>query len=303
MEDELVCHPTDTKGHPGHESDPEPTPEMPDGWIYRGDGFARPDPDHPTYPAEHFHRRERLDLDFLLNDPHTNQVLDNLFAQFAEPIRLAEHFQDHPNDVSRDQHRAFTFLVSTLASQSVAEAIKTPPSGIPARTYGYYLFNRLMTRIALPWEDATATGAGIGNSAEPVELLFNPTDTTTQVALDPNQFILRFTHATRADRHAYDDLIDATQEALGYAVHRDPSGNVPDHAGDLRVARLRATLGAIHHHKIADRAGLRRMSKEGVRLRRRKGDKLAEQFYGPRGVARFKKEGNQERGSDERGPS
>ncbi len=303
MEDEPVYQPTDTNDYPGDEPDPEPTPGMPAGWIYADEGLARPDPGHHTYPAEHFRRREKLDLDFLLNDPHTTQVLDNLFARFAGPIRLAEHFQDHPDGVSRDQHRAFTSLVGALVFQRVGEAIKTPPAGIPVRTYAYYLINRLMTRIALPWEDATATGAGIGNSAEPVELLFNPTDTTTQIALDPNQFILRFTHAARADRHAYDDLIDATQEALGYAVHRDPGGNVPDHAGDLRVARLRATLGAIHHQKIADRAGLRRMSKEGVRLRRRKGDKLAKSFYGPRGVARFKKEGKQERGSDEQGPS
>ncbi len=293
MEDDAARHPGEADNHPGDEPEPDPTPEMPAGWIYVGDGFARPDPQHPTYPAEHFRRREALDFARLANDPGINQTLADLHDRLSID-QAAAYFLTDPPPPAPQALTIYSSLSSAIAL-SVFDATETPhPLGIPRRTCANYLMNRLLTRAVLRPDDLDEIGAAIGGPGEPVELLYNPSSETTWVGLEPGQFILRFTHASPADRGAYDDLIEATQDTLGYAALRDAGGRARNERVALAVARLRLLEPSLTAPRIGARVRLKNPTRERIRQLNVEGKALYEQRYGPNWRERVRKEAAQE---------
>ncbi|MDP9356362.1 MAG: hypothetical protein M3R02_13965 [Chloroflexota bacterium] len=280
MEDDRARHPEEEDNHTGDGSEPEPTPWMPDGWIYMGDGFARPDPDHPTYPAEHFRRREALDFARLADDPGINQTLADLQARLSID-QAAAYFLAEP-DLPSDAARALYARFATAIRQYALAATERPhPLGIPRRTCANYLMNRLLVRLALRLDQLDRVDAARGSPGEPVDLLYNPSSETTQVGLEPGQFILRFTHASPADRSAYDDLIEATQDTLGYAALRDAGGRARNERVALAVARLRLLEPSLTYRRIGARVGLANPGTERIRQLNKEGIAGWKQRYGP----------------------
>ncbi len=294
MEDDAACHPEEADNHTGDGSEPEPTPWMPAGWIYVGDGFARPDPQHPTYyPAEHFRRREALDFARLADDPSMNQTLADLHDRLSID-QAAAYFLTDPPPPAPQALAIYSSLSSAIALR-VFDATETPhPLGIPRRTCANYLMNRLLTRAVLRLDDIDEIDASIGGPGEPVELLYNPSSETTSVGLEPGQFILRFTHASPTDRGAYDDLIKATQDALGYAALRDAGGRARKERVALAVARLRLLEPSLTYRRIGARVGLANPGTERIRQLNKEGIAGWKQRYGPSWEERLRKEAAQE---------
>ncbi len=161
-------------------------------------------------------------------------------------------------------------------------ATETPhPLGIPRRTCANYLVNRLLVRLALRLDQLDRTDAARGSPGEPVDLLYNPSSETTSVGLEPGQFILRFTHASPADRSAYDDLIEATQDTLGYAALRDAGGRARNERVALAVARLRLLEPSLTYRRIGARVGLANPGTERIRQLNKEGIAGWKQRYGP----------------------
>ncbi len=112
-------------------------------------------------------------------------------------------------------------------------------------------------------------------------MLYNPSSETTSVGLEPGQFILRFTHASPADRSAYDDLIEATQDTLGYAALRDAGGRARNERVALAVARLRLLEPSLTYRRIGARVGLANPGTERIRQLNKEGIAGWKQRYGP----------------------
>ncbi len=210
---------------------PDHAPKMPPGWIDRGDGIARPNPADRLYPLKKFMKRERAEFARLDKDRETQEALTQIRGFLWSQIERLNQIRGLLSEDSGFDDRAIEEQLVTRFFHVIRGTIdatldQTPPHPIPRLTRAHYLFRALLIEAGYSATEVDDMAAGaVGPRAAPTLLAnFTTEDHPIGATIPRGGFLMIFTHASRADRLAFDPLIAAAQRHLGTDLYRDVDG-------------------------------------------------------------------------------
>jgi hypothetical protein len=183
-----------------HMTDPEGS-AAPAGWVIDHNGLAHPDP-QASSNRDRLDRRAAQIASRLETHAELAAAVQGLEDRFAEAIQALLNTPGPPGEQA-------LALIADLNPAVEAVASTTGPADVlPIDRYRFIL-RRLHPGLA---DDHPLM------RMQPAQLVANVSDEPRAIRLDPGEIAMVFASASAEDRAAYDSLIRAMQDALGYSV-------------------------------------------------------------------------------------